>query len=287
MAKAVLELVRLRLLPSAWADILAGAFLAGTPATVPLAGALALTSGLYLFGMASNAVFDRAEDAQRYPTRPLPSGRLGLGAARAVCAACLLVALAGAAFVAPAGRIAAAVLLAAILAYNLGGKRVAVLGPALMGSCRALNLVAGALAAVPDAHAGATLLVPAVALGLYTALVTSVSALEGLAAPRGRLGLRFGALVAIPLALAPVAGCIAAFPLAVLVALVLYSFPRRAFAEGRPDELPVHRLLGGIYLIDASFAGYASMPLLCGILAAAGIVHAATARGAAGSAATK
>jgi 4-hydroxybenzoate polyprenyltransferase len=277
MRAALLEFLRIKLLPSAWADIAAGALLAGTPAPVALAGALALTSGLYLFGMASNALLDRVEDARRYPSRPLPSGRLGLGAARALCAACLIAAFAGGAFVEPAGRAVAGALLAAILAYNLGGKRVAVLGPALMGSCRALNLLAGALAAVPGALLDERVLVPALALGLYVACVTSLSALEGAAASRARLGLRFGAMLAVPCALFPFAGPASALALGALAALIAAAFPRAAFAAGAHDERPVHRLLAGIYLLDAAFAGHASAPWLCAALAAAGTLHFLTA----------
>ena len=60
-ARAVLELLRIGLLPSAWADTAAGACLAGAAEPLPLAGALLLSSGMYLFGMASNAVADRAD----------------------------------------------------------------------------------------------------------------------------------------------------------------------------------------------------------------------------------
>ncbi|HAK94829.1 MAG TPA: hypothetical protein DCM87_07435 [Planctomycetes bacterium] len=273
-ARAVLDLLRIGLLPTAWADVAAGACLAGGAEPPELGGALLLSSGLYLFGMASNAVVDRAEDAVRYPARPVPSGRISLGAARAAAAACALAALAALPLVAPAGRATAAVLFAAILAYNLGGKRRAAIGPALMGACRGLNLLAGALAAAPDARVDAHLLVPALALAAYTAAVTAVSALEGAGASRRRLAARFGVLLAVPLALTPCAGAAAAFPLVALAALVIVSYPRGGFAAGAPNETPVHRLLGGIYLLDAAFAGYAGAPWVCAALTAAGILHA-------------
>ena len=271
--RAVLELLRIGLLPSAWADVAAGACLAGGAEPSALGGALLLSGGLYLFGMAGNAIADRAEDAVRYPARPLPSGRISPTGARAAAAACVLAALAALPLVTAAGRAAAAALFAALLASNLGGKRRALLGPALMGTCRGLNLLVGALAAAPAARVDAGLLPAALALAVYTAAVTGVSALEGAASRRG-LAARFGILLAIPLALIPFAGAPAAVPLAALAVLALCSYPRGGVAAGAPNETPVHRLLGGIYLLDAAFAGHAGAPWVCAALATAGLLHA-------------
>ena len=47
--------------------------------------AAAVSVGLYGFGMSLNDIIDRRRDAQISPNRPLPSGRLGVAAAHAVC----------------------------------------------------------------------------------------------------------------------------------------------------------------------------------------------------------
>src|ERR1700733_6934274 len=51
-----------------------------------LLGAMALTSvGLYGFGMSLNDIIDRRRDSSIAAHRPLPSGRVGLGTAHAIC----------------------------------------------------------------------------------------------------------------------------------------------------------------------------------------------------------
>src|SRR5205085_6753177 len=53
----------------------------------PRAIAVAVMSfGLYGFGMSLNDINDRRRDSQIAAHRPLPSGRIGIGAAHAVCA---------------------------------------------------------------------------------------------------------------------------------------------------------------------------------------------------------
>jgi hypothetical protein len=47
--------------------------------------AAAVSVGLYGFGMSLNDIIDRRRDSQISPNRPLPSGRLGLGAAHVIC----------------------------------------------------------------------------------------------------------------------------------------------------------------------------------------------------------
>jgi hypothetical protein len=60
--------------------------------------AVAVSAGLYGFGMSLNDIIDRKRDASVAAGRPLPSGRIGLTAAHAVCAVLLLLALAGGTF---------------------------------------------------------------------------------------------------------------------------------------------------------------------------------------------
>src|SRR3954466_13580379 len=58
-----------------------------------------VSCGLYGFGMSLNDIIDRRRDRQFAAHRPLPSGRLGVRTAHAVCASLMVLALvAGAAY---------------------------------------------------------------------------------------------------------------------------------------------------------------------------------------------
>ena len=54
-----------------------------------------ISVGLYGFGMSLNDIIDHRRDRQISPTRPLPSGRIGLKTAHVVCALLILMALFG------------------------------------------------------------------------------------------------------------------------------------------------------------------------------------------------
>lgn len=145
---ANLTLLRPANLPTAWADILAGAAVAGGLAgTAPLGWLLLATTGLCGGGIVLNDVFDANLDRREDPERPIPSGRasrrlaagLGLG---------LLVA--GVAFAGLAstesGALAVAIALLA-LTYDAVAKHHAVAGPLVIGLCRGGNLLLGVSAA--------------------------------------------------------------------------------------------------------------------------------------------
>jgi hypothetical protein len=187
-----LELVRVHLTPLAVADSFAGFCLAtriagalgGRP---PGAGNLLRIAAssvlLYWMGMATNDLFDRKKDRIGQPLRPLARGAIS---PRAAWGFSLLLGLGGlllALSVSPDAGMAAAALAVLALLYNAGGKRIPVVGNLLMGSCRSINLIlgalgvlaAGSLSGLPDARG---ILVAAAFPGLYIALVTAVSVLE-------------------------------------------------------------------------------------------------------------
>jgi hypothetical protein len=271
MLRALIELLRLELLPTAWADVLAGASLAGVLAAGPLAPVILATSCLYLFGMATNAIADVAADATLYPHRPLPSGRLRRSHAVFAAAVLLAGAAAGMAWMAPPGRLVAALIIALILAYNGGGKKIAGLGPLLMGSCRAANVFLGALGTGPGTDGAGHAAAAACALGAFVAGVTFASFLEGSPVPARRLRLLVGALLIVPAGLIPFARGLALVPVAGLAILIAAAVPAAGFRAGRADERLVHRLLGGIYLIDAAFLGIAGSVVLCTAATALGL----------------
>ena len=145
-----LQLCRFAAVFTAIADIAAGLALTGKLESWQSTSLwlLVATVGLYLSGMAWNDYFDREIDAVERPKRPLPSGRVTLGAAR-VFAGSLMVVGGLAALVATwqSGRMEPAVvallLIVAILGYDVVAKNHA-WGPLVMGLCRFLNLLLGA-----------------------------------------------------------------------------------------------------------------------------------------------
>jgi len=164
---AWLRFLRLPNVLSVPGDLLVGAVLVRhAPASaLPALPAVALA---YLFGMALNDVFDLPRDRRERPERPLPSGQISLTAARA---ACFLLAMA--AFVLLPG-LPMALLLLTVIGYTFLKNSVPLLGPPLMGCCRALAVWIGAGAP------GSVPLPLAAGMGLWFLYIAGVSALAAL-----------------------------------------------------------------------------------------------------------
>lgn len=101
----ILQFTRMALVFTAisngWAAVLINSRATGEPIGVWYAMAMTVVSvGLYTFGMALNDLIDRRRDSQIAPGRPLPSGRMSVTTAHAICAMLALVALAGGAWMA-------------------------------------------------------------------------------------------------------------------------------------------------------------------------------------------
>src|SRR5262249_54564995 len=140
------------------------------------------------------------------------------------------------------------------LAYDFGGKASRLAGPAILGACRALNLLLGVACSEPPLI-GARVLFPAGAYGLYILVVSHLARMEDArVAPRAARALAGGptaALVlpsaALPSPLGAVAGAVgAAFLARPLLGI-------RAWTRGEVERA-VGRLLGGTILLDASIA---------------------------------
>lgn len=143
--RAWAELLRVSALSSVPGDALAGAAAVGLRPGRGTALAVGASLCLYEAGMALNDWADREEDAVDRPHRPIPSGRIAPGAALAAAGA---LTAAGLTLAARAGRPALAVatgLGATVWAYDLHLKHTR-LGPAAMGTARALDLLLGAVA---------------------------------------------------------------------------------------------------------------------------------------------
>ncbi|GIJ78412.1 4-hydroxybenzoate polyprenyltransferase [Micromonospora phaseoli] len=166
------ELVRAPAALSVPGDVVAGAAAAGAlgPRTPALAAASVL---LYWAGMAANDWADRDLDAVERPERPIPSGRVSPGLAVGLAAG-LTVAGVGLAAVA-GGRRAAAVALplaTSIWGYDLVAKNTTA-GPAVMATCRGLDVLLGAAGGRP-----ARALPAAITVAAHTWTVTALSRRE-------------------------------------------------------------------------------------------------------------
>ncbi|MFC5290536.1 SCO3242 family prenyltransferase [Actinokineospora guangxiensis] len=177
--RAYVELVRAPAALTVLGDTVAGAaFAGGLPgraALLPLASV-----AFYWSGMALNDWSDRALDADERPERPIPSGRVEPGTALAVAAG---LTAAGFGLAAVAGRLRAAVpLAAAVWAYDLLLKNTPA-GPLGMAACRGLDVLMGG---------GRPALPAALAIGGHTLGVTALSRGEvhgtSTAVARGVLG---------------------------------------------------------------------------------------------------
>jgi 4-hydroxybenzoate polyprenyltransferase len=147
LTRAYIELLRPANVVTALADVLAGYALAGLGNPSALPWLLGATACLYAGGVVLNDFFDRDLDRVERPERPIPSGRVRPSSA-ALLGAILLGAGVILGFVATptAGSVATAIAVSVLL-YDAWAKRRSS-GPAVMGVCRALNLLLG-VAAVP------------------------------------------------------------------------------------------------------------------------------------------
>src|SRR5688572_3220719 len=146
MIRAYIELLRPANVVTALADVLAGYALARSSNPAALPWLLGATACLYAGGVVLNDFFDRHLDLVERPERPIPSGRVRPGHA-AILGTLLIAAGTTLALRAsrPAGLIAAAIVVSVVL-YDGWAKRHPV-GPAVMGLCRAFNLLLGVAAA--------------------------------------------------------------------------------------------------------------------------------------------
>lgn len=275
-----LSLCRFPAVFTALADPLVGWTLttAARPPAALAAWLMLASAGLYLFGMVLNDLHDRAEDALTRPDRVLPSGRLSAAQAGRFAVALVLLgtvsaglcgAIPGSRARVPQMALAAAALLTLIVAYTLIKDRpaLALLGVVLMGSCRAANVMMGAVAA------GATrddlpALWPVAAIAAYVAGLTlfSAGAPEPPTSPGRRSWLTGGLLLCIaalltlmmlpftrrpPLAgAAPFTAAMSFVPLLVFVGLA----GPRAMREGTPARIgpTVGRLVLLLIPLDAA-----------------------------------
>ncbi len=153
--RGYLRLTRPANLPTAAADILAGAAIAGLmpllSATIEddpvyflkLCTLVASSVFLYAGGVVLNDVFDLPTDLLERPERPIPSGLISQPSAALFGGFLLMMGIISASWVSGLSGLTAGILALMILLYNALSKKSVVLGPLNMGICRGLNLILG------------------------------------------------------------------------------------------------------------------------------------------------
>jgi len=249
-AQTLLRLGRVSNLPTVWTNVIAGATIANTAATVADIATVGLAmTAFYVGGMYLNDFFDREIDARERPGRPIHAGDIGAATVSAIGFALLA---AGVAFLAPFGPFTALWALAlavAIVLYDAWhqGNRFA---PVIMGLCRALVYL-GTGAAV-SGNVLPALIIGATALAAHVIGLTYAAKQENLNQVGGLWPL---AVLAGPLLLA-LSG-VSTGRLVVVASLLLCLadiaavrlLARRATADAVPRAVSI--LIAAICLVDA------------------------------------
>lgn len=258
MIRAYIELLRPANVVTALADVLAGYALAGLGQPGALPWLLGATACLYAGGVVLNDFFDRNLDRVERPERPIPSGRVPAPHA-AFVGLLLLGAGVMLAFGATpaAGRVAGSIA-AGVVLYDAWAKRQAI-GPAIMGLCRALNLMLG-VAAVPEMLSARSFIA-----GIPFLYVVAITALSRGEVHGGVRGVATFALISLTIALSALA--LVAFqsrePVwsgVVLIYLVWRVLPAFLHARRSPDARRIR---------DAVRTGVLSLVLVNGVIGTA------------------
>ncbi len=178
--KAWLALFRIPNLFTVPGDPLAGVMLAAAaldlvPAGTALFSTLGAALALYSSGLLANDYCDRAVDVRERPQRPIPSGAVP---AKAVLMLAIILTAAGLLLAARAGQTTLLVALTLSITswfYNAVGKRMAWLAPINMGVCRGLNLLMGAAILGLPGVMSKPVLIAAVLMTAYIALITAAA----------------------------------------------------------------------------------------------------------------
>lgn len=229
--KVVLELLRLPNLFTVPGDVLVGWCLAGQRGGFPLLGVLASLC-LYSAGLLFNDVFDAGTDARERPGRPIPSGRARRGAVLLWAVGLSVVGV----VLAWQGALWAVALLALILAYDGGLKRLPWVGVLTMGACRGVNVLLGAAVSWPTGETPwrGTPLVAALFFMVYIVLVSVVAKDE--ARPGARVGGGFRSLpLLMTLALLPLFRWLGYAPLWPVTPVALLLVPTLTARKGIPE----------------------------------------------------
>ena len=212
---------------------------------------------LYAGGVILNDFCDRRLDAIERPERPIPSGAVPASLAVSLGIFLLLLGVFFADRASPLSGIVAALLAAAILLYDSVAKPSPV-GPVVMGTCRALNLLLG-LSAAPALlpHTWYLVLLP---FG-YIMAITILSRGEVHGGTRASTGFAFALFTAVLLGLAWLGASsthrwASMLPFALLLLARVGPSLGRAFhtPEAGPIRAAVHAGIISLIVLDAALA---------------------------------
>ena len=166
---AYVRLVRPANLVTAAADVIAGYLVSGGRSEA-LGWLIGASVCLYAGGVVLNDYFDRDLDSEERPERPLPQGLVSARAAAVLGGVLLSSGVASGFYVSTITGVIAVCIAIAVLLYDAVAKDQS-LGPVVMGTCRALNLLMG-LAAAPAllGHTWLLMLLPLAYIGGVTLL---------------------------------------------------------------------------------------------------------------------
>ena len=277
MLRALLELSRVSNLPTVWTNVLAAWIIASGEEWQwsPALGWLLLGAFLiYSAGMILNDACDVAWDRDHRPERPIPSGRIGLKTVWFISLAGLAIGYALMVFGGGASWKITALLVAAVVAYDVYHKPWAG-SVVIMGACRTLLYLAAGSAAITlrgdmaDPQWG-ILGTSGTLLGLYIVALTLIARGEAkggmeyfhhvplmllLIMPFG-FGVMLDSKFSHKLPFLPSWEWIIALWFITWTALALWKMKERGAAIGQAVGL----LLAGIPLVDALFVAPLSLP---------------------------
>ena len=241
--RAVLALARWENVLLAVAGVVLGAWWAtgrpGEPETIVMAAVAIL---LTAFANADNDVRDFEIDRVAHPSRPLPSGRLSLDAARVIVGLCAAFAVVMAALLGPGETLATVGVIAAMTLYNRGVKAHGVPGNLIVAVVASLPFLFGAWSA-GSASAGVPLFLVGVPLHFAREIAKDIDDADGDALHRRTLPLRVGpgtaqrvvvtSVALFVLALAPFAVRRPGFAIVILPAVALCLAAARRVLRGQ------------------------------------------------------
>ncbi|BAO75276.1 UbiA-like protein EboC [Winogradskyella sp. PG-2] len=263
--KGYLSLMRPANLPTAAADIFAGASIAGifselssfsAPFTLNLFFIVLASVFLYAGGVVLNDVFDIKIDAIERPERAIPSGLITLKNAAIFGSLLLLMGIILAFFVNTLAGCISTILAGFIVTYDYYSKHKLILGPLNMGLCRGLNLLLGISILGNIQHIEFTI-VPIV----YIAAITLIS--KGEVHGNNKNHIIFaGVLYALVIGLISLFiilktdNILQTLPFLALLAFLIYKSLLKAYKENSPLHIKKAVIAGVLSLIvlDAAIA---------------------------------
>ena len=265
---AYARLTRPANLPTAAADILAGAAIAGIiPVSVNALPILAINTHnllllvfssvfLYAGGVTLNDVFDYEIDKIERPERPIPKGVISRTAAAAFGATLLLVGIFLAFLSSWASGAIALMLALAILTYDSFAKKFDFLGPLNMGVCRGLNLILG-ISVLGEINWLWYALIPLV----YIFAITMISRGEVHGSNKRHIvlaGILYSVVILsiLTIVLLSSANNYTLFPYLLFFSVVIFRPLRKAYLDNSPENIKKAVIAGVLSLIilDATIA---------------------------------